>query len=139
MADITANMIKDLRALSGAGMSDCKKALSEVEGDMEKAGEYLRKKGLSQLAKKAGRFATEGVVTAYIHSNSRIGVLLEINCETDFVGKTDDFKQFAKDVAMQIAAASPIVVDAAELDPAAIEKEREIKTAQAREQGKMKR
>jgi elongation factor Ts len=132
MAEITASHIKDLRERTGAGMSDCKKALVEVEGDIEKAAEYLRKKGLAAAAKKAGRVASEGVVYSYIHPNHRIGVLVEINCETDFVAKTDDFKHFAKDVAMQIAATNPLVVDAAEIDPAAIEKEREIKIEAAR-------
>ena len=136
MAEVTAQMIKDLRERTGAGMSDCKKALVEVEGDLEKATEFLRKKGLAAAAKKAGRIATEGLVASYIHSNNRIGVLLEVNCETDFVAKTDDFKQFVKDISMQIAAANPQVVDAAELDPTLIAKEREVKIAQAREQGK---
>ena len=136
MADITATMIKDLRERTGAGMSDCKKALTEVQGDLEKATEFLRKKGLASAAKKSGRIASEGLVASYVHSNGRIGVLLEVNCETDFVAKTDDFKAFVKDVAMQIAAVNPQVVDADSLDPAAIEKEREIKTAQAKEQGK---
>jgi elongation factor Ts len=137
MAEITAAMIKDLRERTGAGMSDCKKALSEVEGDMEKATEYLRKKGLAAAAKKAGRIATEGAIASYIH-NGRVGVLLEVNCETDFVGKTDDFKAFVKDVAMHIAGASPVplYVSADEVDPAVLEKEREIFKAKALEQGK---
>jgi elongation factor Ts len=136
MAEITAQQIKDLRERTGAGMSDCKKALVECEGDTEKAGEYLRKKGLAAAAKKAGRIASEGTVSSYIHSNNRIGVLLEVNCETDFVAKTDDFKAFCKDVSMQIAAANPLFVSEESLDEAAVAKEREIKTAQAREQGK---
>jgi elongation factor Ts len=137
MAEITAAMIKDLRERTGAGMSDCKKALSEVDGDMEKAAEYLRKKGLAAAAKKAGRAATEGLLHSYIH-NGRVGVMVEINCETDFVAKTDDFKNFVKDVAMHIAGASPVplYVSDAEVDPAAMEKEREILVAKAKEQGK---
>src|SRR5499427_3060447 len=107
MAEITATMIKDLRERTGAGMSDCKKALVEVDCDMEKATEYLRKKGLAAAAKKAGRIATEGLIHSYIH-NGRVGVLLEVNCETDFVAKTDDFQRFIKDVAMHIAGASPV-------------------------------
>jgi elongation factor Ts len=137
MAEITATMIKDLRERTGAGMSDCKKALVECDADMEKAAEYLRKKGLAAASKKAGRIATEGLVHSYIH-NGRVGVLLEVNCETDFVAKTDDFKAFVKDVAMHIAGASPmpLYVSDAEVDPAAMEKEREILFAKAREQGK---
>jgi elongation factor Ts len=137
MAEVNAAMIKDLRERTGAGISDCKKALVEVEGDMEKAQDYLRKKGLAAAAKKAGRIATEGVVISYIHNN-RVGVLLEVNCETDFVGKNEDFQKFTKDVAMHIAGASPapIYVSDAEIDPAAQEKEREILTAKAVESGK---
>ena len=133
MAEITATMIKDLRERTGAGMSDCKKALSEVEGDMEKATEFLRKKGLAAAAKKAGRIASEGAVTSYIHSG-RVGVLLEVNCETDFVAKTDDFKTFIKDVSMHIAGASPapMYISDTEIDPAAVEKEREIRIEAAK-------
>jgi elongation factor Ts len=135
--DITATMIKDLRERTGAGMSDCKKALLECAADMEKAAEYLRKKGLAAAAKKAGRIATEGMVSSYIH-NGRVGVMVEINCETDFVAKTDDFKNFVKDVAMHIAGASPVplYVSDADVDPAALEKERSILHAKALEQGK---
>src|SRR5215475_12803951 len=133
MAEITAAMIKDLRERTGAGMSDCKKALLEVDADMEKATEYLRKKGLAAAAKKAGRIATEGAIASYIH-NGRVGVLLEVNCETDFVAKTEDFQKFLKDVAMHIAGASPapMVVAEADMDPAAIEKEREIRIEAAK-------
>ncbi len=133
MAEITAGMIKDLRERTGAGMSDCKKALTEVAGDMEKATEFLRKKGLAAAAKKAGRIATEGAITSYIHGG-RVGVLLEVNCETDFVAKTDDFKQFVKDVSMHIAGASPapMYISDAEIDPAAVEKEREIRIEAAK-------
>lgn len=137
MAEITATMIKDLRERTGAGMSDCKKALSECDANMEKASEYLRKKGLAAAAKKAGRIATEGLVYSYIH-NGRVGVLVEVNCETDFVAKTDDFKAFVKDVSMHIAGASPVplYVSDVEVDPAAMEKEHEILVAKAKEQGK---
>jgi elongation factor Ts len=126
-------MIKDLRERTGAGMSDCKKALTEVDADMEKATEYLRKKGLAAAAKKAGRIATEGTVTSYIHGG-RVGVLLEVNCETDFVAKTDDFKTFVKDVAMHIAGASPVplYVSDAEVDQATVDKEREIRIEAAK-------
>jgi elongation factor Ts len=133
MAEITAAMIKDLRERTGAGMADCKKALTETDADMEKAAEYLRKKGLAAAAKKAGRIATEGAITSYIHGG-RVGVLLEVNCETDFVAKTEDFQRFIKDVAMHIAGAhpAPLYVTEAEMDPAAIEKEREIRVEAAR-------
>jgi elongation factor Ts len=137
MAEITAAMIKDLRERTGAGMADCKKALLEVDADMEKATEYLRKKGLAAAAKKAGRIATEGTIASYIH-NGRVGVLVEVNCETDFVGKTEDFQRFVKDVSMHIAGASPVplYISDAEVDPAAVDKEREIFKAKALEQGK---
>jgi len=136
-AEITAAMIKDLRERSGAGMADCKKALVETDGDLDKAGEYLRKKGLAAAAKKSGRIATEGAIASYIH-NGRVGVLLEVNCETDFVAKTEDFQRLVKDVAMHIAGASPVplYVSDAEVDPAAMEKERAILTAKAVESGK---
>ena len=132
-AEITATMIKELRERTGAGMSDCKKALVEVDGNMEKAGEYLRKKGLAAAAKKAGRIATEGTVTSYIHGG-RVGVLLEVNCETDFVGKTEDFKTFVKDVSMHIAGASPVplFVSDEQIDPAMVEKEREVRAEAAK-------
>jgi elongation factor Ts len=132
-AEITAGMIKDLRERTGAGMSDCKKALLETDANMELASEYLRKKGLAAAAKKSGRIATEGAITSYIH-NGRVGVLLEVNCETDFVAKTEDFQRFLKDVSMHIAGASPapLVVSESDLDPATIEKEREIRIEAAR-------
>jgi elongation factor Ts len=137
MAEITASMIKDLRERTGAGMSDCKKALLETAADMEKAIEYLKKKGLAAAAKKGGRIATEGAVHSYIH-NGRVGVLLEVNCETDFVARTDDFQRFIKDVAMHIAGASPVplYVSSDDVDPSVMEKEREIYKAKAVEQGK---
>jgi elongation factor Ts len=137
MAEITASMVKDLRERTGAGMADCKKALVETEGDVEKAGEFLRKKGLAAAAKKAGRIASEGLVHSYIH-NGRVGVLVEVNCETDFVARSDEFKNFVKDVAMHIAGASPtpLYVSSEEIDPAAMEKEKSILTQKAIEQGK---
>jgi elongation factor Ts len=137
MAEITAAMIKDLRERTGAGMADCKKALSECDADLEKASDYLRKKGLAAAAKKAGRVATEGAVHSYIH-NGRVGVLVEVNCETDFVAKTDDFKALVKDVAMHIAGAHPVplYVSDADVDAAVQQKERDILTAKAVESGK---
>src|SRR5687767_9865225 len=136
MADVTAAQVKQLRDSTGAGLMDCKNALKETDGDMDKAVEYLRKKGLAAAAKKAGRIATEGVVTSYIHSNYRVGVLLEVNCETDFVGKTDDFRTFCSDVAMQIAAMNPECVRREDFDPAVLEKEKEIARAKAIADGK---
>ncbi|MCA9649371.1 MAG: translation elongation factor Ts [Myxococcales bacterium] len=136
MAKIDASMIKDLRAATGAGLMDCKKALQEVDGDFDKATEYLRKKGLAKAAKKAGRIATEGAVVSYIHPNNRVGVLLEVNCETDFVAKNDDFIQFCNDVAMQIAAMSPDAVRREEMDTSSVEKEREILREKALAEGK---
>jgi elongation factor Ts len=136
MAEVTAQMVKELRDATGAGLMDCKTALKETDGDMEKAIAYLRKKGLSAAAKKAGRIASEGVVVSYIHSNFRVGVLLEVNCETDFVAKTDDFKQFAQDVAMQIAAMSPECVRREDFDPVTLEKEKAIAREKAIADGK---
>jgi elongation factor Ts len=136
MAEVTAALIKDLRERTGAGMSDCKKALVEVEGDMDKAIDYLRTKGLAKAAKKAGREATEGAVVSYIHGGGRIGVLVEINCETDFVARNDDFVAFTKDVALQIAAMNPSFVRKDEVTSDVTEKERSILTAKAKESGK---
>ncbi|MEW6697904.1 MAG: translation elongation factor Ts [Bacillota bacterium] len=136
MAEISASMVKELRERTGAGMMDCKKALAEVAGDMEKAIEFLREKGLAAAAKKAGRIAAEGIVESYIHGGGRIGVLVEINCETDFVAKNEDFRGLAKDIAMQIAAAKPEYVRREEVPADAIEKEREILRAQALNEGK---
>lgn len=123
---ITAGMVKELREKTGAGMMNCKKALVETNGDVEKSIEYLREKGLASAEKKAGRIASEGVVGSYIHMGGRIGVLVEVNCETDFVGKTDEFKALVKDIAMQIAAAKPQYVCREEVPESVIEKEREI-------------
>lgn len=136
MAEISAAMIKDLRERTGAGMADCKKALQECEADLEKAIEYLHKKGLATAAKKADREATEGAVTSYIHGGGRIGVLLEVNCETDFVARNEDFVGFTRDVAMQIAAMNPLFVSKEEVDQATIERKRSVLLANAKESGK---
>jgi len=134
--EVTATLIKDLRERTGAGMSDCKKALVEVNGDIDKAIDYLRTKGLAKAAKKAGREATEGSVVSYIHGGGRIGVLVEINCETDFVARNDDFQGFTRDVAMQIAAMSPQFVRKEEVTQDVIDREREVLLAKAKESGK---
>ena len=134
--EINAGMIKDLRERTGAGMSDCKKALTEVSGDMDKAVDYLRAKGLAKAAKKAGREATEGLVVSYIHGGGRIGVLVEINCETDFVARNEDFISFTKDVAMQIAAMGPQYVRSDEVPASAVEHEKSVLLAKAKEDPK---
>ncbi|CFX66749.1 Translation elongation factor EFTs/EF1B [Syntrophomonas zehnderi OL-4] len=134
--DITAGMVKELRERTGAGMMDCKKALVATEGDIEKAIDELRTKGLAKAAKKAGRTASEGVVISYIHGGGRIGVLVEVNCETDFVAKTDDFKQLAYDIAMQVAASNPDYVSRQQVPAEILEREREVLKAQALEEGK---
>jgi len=136
MAEVTATSIKDLRERTGAGMADCKKALVEVGGDMDKAIDYLRAKGLAKAAKKAGREATEGAVVSYIHGGGRIGVLVEINCETDFVARNEDFQAFAREVALQIAAMSPQFVTKEEVPADVVEKERAVLVAKAKESGK---
>lgn len=136
MSKVTTAMIKELRERTQAGMLDCKKALKEVDGDMDKAIEFLRKKGLSKAAKKAGRVATEGAVISYIHPNRRIGVLLEVNCETDFVAGNEDFKQFCSDIAMQIAAMSPDCVRREEMDTSKVESERALLRDKALQDGK---
>ncbi|GIO96349.1 MULTISPECIES: translation elongation factor Ts [Paenibacillus] len=133
---VTASAVKELRERTGAGMLDCKKALDETNGDIDKAVAVLREKGLSAAANKAGRIATEGVVESYIHGGGRIGVLVEINCETDFVGKTDQFKEFARDIAMHIAAANPKYVRREEVPTEELEKEKEILKNQALNEGK---
>jgi elongation factor Ts len=134
--EITAKMVKDLREATNAGMMDCKKALDECAGDMDKAAEYLRKKGIASAAKKADRATKQGIVDSYIHMGGKVGVLVEIACETDFVARTDDFKELVHNVAMHIAAANPVAVSREEVDPALLEKEKEIYAAQMREQGK---
>ncbi len=133
---ISAQDVKDLRERTGAGMMDCKKALTEADGDMEKAIDLLREKGLAAAAKKAGRIAAEGIVEAYIHGGGRIGVLVEVNCETAFVAKTDEFKAFCRDIAMQIAAASPEYVRREEVPEHVLERERHIARQQAINDGK---
>ena len=134
--EVNASMIKDLRERTGAGMADCKKALVEVDGDMDKAIDYLRAKGLAKAAKKAGREATEGSVVSYIHGGGRIGVLVEVNCETDFVARNEDFQAFCREVALQIAAMSPQYVTKEEVPADVIEKERAVLVAKAKESGK---
>lgn len=133
---ITAKMVKELRELTNAGMMDCKKALTECDGDMEKAGEYLRKKGIASASKKEGRTTSQGIVGSYIHMGGKVGVLVEVACETDFVARTDDFQEFVHNMAMHIAAASPLAVTREEVDPSLIEKEKEIYRGQMQEQGK---
>jgi elongation factor Ts len=137
---ISASMVKELRQKTGAGMMDCKKALTETNGDMEKAMEYLREKGIAGASKKADRVAAEGVVESYIHAGGRIGVLVEVNCETDFVAKTADFTSFVKDIAMQIAAMNPQFVSREEVPESVIAEEREDLRRRAveevKEQGK---
>jgi elongation factor Ts len=136
MAEITAAMVKDIRERTGAGMADCKKALVETNGDLEKAMEYLRKKGLAAAAKKSGRVATEGLVSSYIHGNSRIGVLIEVNCETDFVARGDAFTTFVREVAMQVAAMNPQFVSTDEIPADLVAKERAILVDKAKQSGK---
>lgn len=136
MADISAAMVKELREKSGAGIMDCKEALAECEGDLEKAVDFLRKKGLATAAKRAGRATSEGTIQSYIHMGGKIGVMVEVNCETDFVAKTDDFIDFAKNLAMHIAATSPVGVTAEDVPEAVINREREIYRDQALEMGK---
>jgi elongation factor Ts len=135
MADVTTQMIKDLRERTGAGMADCKKALTETAADIEKAIEYLRKKGIASAAKKATRIASEGTVVSYLHG-SRIGVMVEVNCETDFVARNPDFVTFAKEIAMQVAAMSPQYVSADEIPASVVEKEKGIRLEQAKQSGK---
>lgn len=130
------NTVKELREKTGAGIMDCKKALMETQGNMEKAVEYLRQKGLAAAAKKAQRVAREGLVDAYIHAGGRIGVLVELDCETDFVARTDEFKNLAHELAMQVAALNPSYVSRDDVPKSVIEKEREILRAQAKEEGR---
>jgi len=136
MADISAAAVKELRERTGAGMMDCKKALVECKGDMEKAIDFLREKGLAAAAKKEGRIAAEGLVEAYIHGAGRIGVLVEVNCETDFVARGEEFKQFVKDITMQIAAAKPLYINKEDVPADVIEHEKQILRAQALNEGK---
>lgn len=136
MAEITAALVKELRERTGAGMMDCKRALVEKNGDLEAAVELLREKGLAAAAKKAGRIASEGLVDAYIHMGGKIGVLIEVNCETDFVAKTEEFQQLVKDLAMHIAANAPTYVTRDEIPTEVVNKEKEILRAQAINEGK---
>ena len=136
MGAINAAMVKQLREKSGAGIMDCKEALTECDGDLEKAVEFLRKKGLATAQKRAGRSTSEGVVQAYIHMGGKIGVLVEVNCETDFVAKTDDFQEFAKNIAMHIAATSPVGISQEDVPQDVVDREMDIYRAQALEMGK---
>ena len=133
---VSASDVKALREATGAGMMDCKKALTEADGNMEKATEILREKGLAAAAKKSGRIAAEGVVASYIHMGGRIGVLVEVNCDTDFVAKTDQFQSFVRDIAMQIAASNPLYLSSEEVPQDTIDKEKEILRIQAINEGK---
>lgn len=136
MAEVTASLVKDLREKTGAGMMDCKKALQECAGDFEKAVDFLRKKGLAAAAKKAGRIASEGAVGSYIHMGGRIGVLLEVNCETDFVARTERFQGLVKDLAMQIAAARPEYIRPDQIPADVLERERSVYREQTLAEGK---
>ncbi len=138
MAEISAKKVMELREMTGVGMMDCKKALIEMDGDMDKAIDYLREKGLAKAGKKEGRIAAEGIVDSYIHMGGKIGVLVEVNCETDFVARTDAFKALVHDIAMQIAAAKPTYVNKDEVPTAELDKEREILRAQAKNEPKPK-
>src|SRR5208283_2272077 len=136
MAEVTIEMVKELREKTGAGVNDCKKALAETGGDMGKAVDYLREKGIASAAKKSDRTAKEGLVYSYIHSNNKLGAMLEINCETVFVARTDDFQELAKEIAMQIAAMSPQYVKREDVPAEVIEKEKEIYRSQTKDSGK---
>ena len=134
--EITAKMVKELRDATNAGMMDCKRALAESEGDLEKATDFLRKKGIASADKKADRATSQGLVGSYIHMGGKVGVLIEVACETDFVARTDDFQEMVHNLSMHIAAASPAAVTREEVDPSLIDKEKEIYAAQMREEGK---
>ncbi len=136
MSTISAAMVKELREKSGAGIMDCKQALAENDGDMEKAVDFLRKKGLATAAKRAGRATSEGTVQSYIHMGGKIGVMVEVNCETDFVAKTEDFIEFSRNLAMHIAATNPVGITAEDVPEDIIERERAIYRDQALEMGK---
>ena len=136
MSEITAAMVKQLREKTGSGMMDCKKALAENDGDMDKAIDFLRKKGLATAAKRAGRATTEGVVQPYVHTGGKLGVMVEINCETDFVAKSDDFQEFAKNVAMHIAATNPIGITPEDVPAETLAREKAIYVDQAKQTGK---
>ena len=136
MATISAAIVKQLREQTGAGIMDCKEALSECSGDVSKAVDFLRKKGLATAAKRAGRATTEGIIESYIHMDSKLGVLVEINCETDFVAKNDDFKEFSKNIAMHITATNPVSIRPEDVPKETIDKEKEIYREQVLEMGK---
>ena len=133
---IGAQQVKELRDRTGAGMMDCKKALTETGGDLEKAIDLLRSKGAAKAAKREGKAANEGTIGTYIHHNGKVGVMVELNCETDFVANTDDFRQLARDVAMHIASAAPVAVSVDEIPADEVRREREVYTAQVAEEGK---
>ena len=134
--EISTELLKDLRQRTGAGVMDCKAALQEAKGDIEAAIDYLRRKGLATAAKKAGRIATEGLVASYIHAGGKMGVLVEINCETDFVARTEDFQTFVKNIAMHVAAANPQYIRREEIPAEVLEREKKIYQTQAQEGGK---
>ncbi|MDX9857331.1 MAG: translation elongation factor Ts [candidate division Zixibacteria bacterium] len=134
--EITAKMVKELRDKTGAGMMDCKKVLAETDGDFDKAVTMLREKGIAKAASKAGRATSEGVIASYIHQGDKLGVMVEINCETDFVARTENFQKFARDVAMHVAASAPLCVRREEIDQDQLQKEREIYRHQAQNEGK---
>lgn len=136
MAEITSDMVKVLRERTQAGLLDCKKALTQCEGDIEKAIEYLRKKGIVSAGKKEGRETKEGIIASYIHSNSKIGVMLELNCETDFVARNQDFQSIAKELCMQVAASAPMHISIEDVPSEEVEKEKEIYRAQLKDSGK---
>ena len=136
MAEISAAHVKELREKTGAGMMDCKQALAASGGDMTQAVDFLRKKGLATAQKRAGRATSEGTIASYIHMGGKLGVMVEVNCETDFVAKNDAFKEFARNIAMHIAASSPLGVRPEDIPADVVAKEKEIYTAQARETGK---
>ena len=134
--DISAELVKKLREKTGVGLMDCKEALKQSNGDMEKAVDYLREKGLAKLQKRSGRAASEGVIGSYIHTGAKVGTLVEVNCETDFVANTKEFQEFARDIAMQITAANPSYVRREEIPAEAIEREKAIYKKQALDSGK---
>ena len=136
MSTISATMVKELREKTSAGIMDCKGALAECDGDMSQAVDFLRKKGLATAAKRAGRSMTEGIIESYIHMNNKLGVLVEVNCETDFVAKNDDFKEFAKNIAMHIAATNPVGIQPEDVPEETINREKEIYRGQVLEMGK---
>jgi elongation factor Ts len=133
---VTAQMVKELRDKTGVGMMDCKKALAEKNGDMEAAAQLLREKGIAEAAKRAGRATSEGIIGSYVHTGGKIGVLIEVNCETDFVARTDEFNQMVKNLAMQVCSESPTCVRREEIPADLLEKERHICESQARQTGK---